>query len=314
MTSSVSYSCETADDVGPAAGGWEGDRPAAAVTEPARVLAEVVRTVPYCSASSYYEYFGDAPAHPRFGASCAWQSFEVGRRLGSTPGGTVRYHVDGRHVAAVVHGPDGLEVLDPYLMHLEPVRLRLADIRPDGSVVTSVPALPRRTDADGITRPGRVRAVWLPQRGRLRLEYGRFSPSRGHHFVSRFFDLATDQELRVVPPPADVVRPLLLHPEQNNVSIRVVDPIDDQVRELLYPLPPSGAVARVRADRLHTRDNQGALSPAGTPGYRRTLRGIAGALHIDVAELVDFVLGGAEIYRRVAPADLPRPAYRLVDE
>ncbi len=298
MSTSVSYDPDTSDTS----------------DAPGRVLADVVRTVPYSSASQYYEYFGNAPADPRFGASCAWQSFEVGRRLTGCDGTAVRYHVDGRHVAAVLHRPDGLDVLDPYLMHLRPLQLRLLDCRPDGTVVSTVPALPMRTDADGTTRPGRVRAVWLPRQHRLRLEYGRFSPTRGHHFVSRFFSLATDRELRMVPPPADVIRPLLLHPEQNNVSVRVVDPDDDQVREILYPLTAPGALTAIRPDLLHARDNQGTLAPADSAAFRRSVGGIARALRTDVADLVEFVLGAAEIYRRVAPTDLVLPPYKLVHE
>jgi len=278
------------------------------------VLAEVVHTVPYSSASQFYEYFGDTPADTRYGKSCAWQSFEVGRRLAAVGGPTVRYHVDGRHVAAVVHSDEGLDVLDPYLMHLEPVRLRHADARPDGSVVAAVPALPIRLDADGSPRPGRVRASWLPRRNRLKLEYLRFSPTRGHHVVSRFFTLPTDRELRVVPPPADVIRPLLVHPEQNNISVRVVDPQDGQVREVIYPLGQVGPRAPVDADRLCARDNQGAVIRHGHPDFTDTVGAIAHSLGVVPAEVLGFVLGGARIHRQVSPGELELAEYQLVNE
>lgn len=278
----------------------------------ARVLADVVHTVPYSSASQFYEYFGDAPADQRYGVSCAWQSFAVGQRLSGLGAWPIRYHVDGRHVAAVVHSDEGLVVLDPYLLHLDPIRLNRAECDADGSVSASVPALPVRVDAAGVTHAGRVRAVWLQDRERLRLEYSRFSPTRGHYVVSRFFTLPTDTELRLVPPPADVIRPLLLHPEQNNVSIRVVDPVDNQLREVIYPLT-TGEVT-VRADGLISRDNQGAVRAAGSREFDRTLSALAAVLNVPGTDVCEFVLGAARIYRDVAPFDLTLPAYQAVDE
>ncbi len=278
-------------------------------------LTQVLHEVPYSSASQFYEYFGDAPADPRYGKSCAWQSFAVGARLVTLGGPVVRYHVDGRHVAAVAHSADGLVVLDPYLLHLEPLRLSLDDRRPDGSVVATSPALPVRVDSSGTPRPGQVRATWIPHRDRLKLEYRRFSPARGHHTVSRFFTLPTNSELRLVPPPAEVIRPLLVHPEQNNISVRVVDPADHHVREIIYPLgDPDAGSHPVSASRLCARDNQGALVRHGRPAFAVTVGAIARTLGASPADVLDFVLGGAEIHRRVAPADLQLSDYNLVDE
>ena len=279
-----------------------------------QVLAAVVDEVPYSSTSQFHEYFGEMPVPASYGVSCAFQSFEVGRRLAASGGPAVSYLVDGRHVAAVVRREDGLDVLDPYLMHREPLRLRTADARPGGSVVATVPALPMRRAADGTLRPGRVRAVWNPGRGRLRLEYTRFKPSTDGYAVSRVFTLDTEKELRVVPPPADVVRPLLLHPEQNNLSIRVVDPETLAVREIVFPLTGE---ARRRAPSKHgllVRDNQGAVRAFGEPGFDVVLGDLARSLGSPPVDVVDFVLGGARIHRRVAPPDLELPDYLAVDE
>jgi hypothetical protein len=271
------------------------------------VLRDVIFDVPYTSVSQFYEYFGDAPAPSAFGASCAFQSFEVGRRLAEAGGPAVRYLVDGRHVAAVVVSEDGLEVLDPYLLHLEPLRLPLDHARPDGTVVASASALPFRQDALGRRQPGRVRAVWRPARGRITLEYTRFSPRRQHHVVSRFFTLATDRALREAPPPADVVRPLLLHPEQNNLGLRVADRGDGALREVVHPLtgPGQGLVAR---------DNEGTLFRSGDRGFTGVLAAVAQTLQLPPEDVVDHLLGGVALHRRVAPPDLDLPPYSLEDE
>ncbi|GAB1640678.1 hypothetical protein [Krasilnikovia sp. MM14-A1259] len=273
-------------------------------------LADVIFDVPYCSVSQYYEYYGDAPAPSVYGLSCVWQTFEVGRRLEESGLGPVRYLVDGRHVAAVTTTADGMDVYDPYLLHLEPLRLRRADAGPNGTVTAVQEAAPLRTTAQGGSAPGRVRAVWTPERNRLRLEYTRFSPRRGHHVVSRMFTFATDRVLGAVPPPAEVVRPLLLHPEQNNLSVRVVDR-DLGMHELVYPLAGG---APVRAQDLLTRDNDGRWARHGRRDFDAVLGAMAGTLAVSTRELVDFVLGGVDIYRRVAPADLDIAAYSLEDE
>ncbi len=280
----------------------------------ARVLAAVVVEVPYSSASQFHEYFGETPVPAAYGVSCAFQSFEVGRRLAAAGGPQVAYLVDGRHVAAVVRRDDGLEVLDPYLMHREPIRLRLADARPGGTVAATVPALPVRRAADGTPRPARVRAVWSPARGRLRLEYIRFKPASGGYAVSRLFTLDTEKELHVVPPPADVVRPILLHPEQNNLSIRAVDPQTLDVREVVYPLTAQPDGRPPARGGLVARDNQGAVSRPGGSRFDGTLQQLARSVGSTPQDVVEFVLAGVRIHRRVAPPGLELPDYSAVDE
>lgn len=275
-------------------------------------LAGVVDDLPYSSTSQFHEYFGESPVPAAYGVSCAFQSFEAGRRLASLGGPEVAYLVDGRHVAAVVRRDDGLDVLDPYLMHREPLRLRLEDAGPNGSVVAAVPALPVRLAADGTPRPSRVRATWNPRRGRLRLEYIRFKPAQDRYAVSRLFTLDTERELRVVPPPADVVRPLLLHPEQNNLSIRAVD--GAEVREVVYPLTGPRAQGAPSERGLLVRDNQGAVTWAGEAGFDDSLAALARSIGSTVYDVVQVVLTGARIHRRVAPPDLDLPAYQAVDE
>ncbi|PZT69548.1 hypothetical protein DN402_23730 [Streptomyces sp. SW4] len=120
------------------------------------VLDEVLVGVPYNSASQFHEYFGTKAAPPRLGMSCAWQSFTAGRMVRERSGITADYLIDGRHVAAVYRSDDGLVILDPYLLHGEPLRLdRGAAV--DGTVRTTVDAYPFRVKADGTPAPSRVR-------------------------------------------------------------------------------------------------------------------------------------------------------------
>ncbi|MEV5592923.1 hypothetical protein [Streptomyces sp. NPDC052496] len=277
------------------------------------VLDEVLVGVPYNSASQFHEYFGTRAAPPRFGLSCAWQSFAAGRMVAERTGVTAEYLIDGRHVAAVYRGPDHVVVLDPYLLHSEPLRLDRSAAA-DGAVRVVVDAYPYRVRADGTPAPGRVRATWTLDDDVIRLDYLRFSPRRGHNVASRSFVMRPGSRLETVPPPADWVRPLLVHPEQHSVSVRVLHPGTRQLAELILPL--AGRPAGIAEDRslLITKDNQGAVAAYGEAGFEQNLDVVADAVAAPRDDVIAFLLEAAAIHRAAAPAGLDLAPYSLEDE
>ncbi|MFC4563767.1 hypothetical protein ACFO4E_18055 [Nocardiopsis mangrovi] len=283
----------------------------------AGALEQVLVEVPYNSAAQFHEYFGGGALPPRLGASCAFQSFEVGRLVADAGGAPAHFLADGRHVAAVYFegaGETRITVLDPYLLHRVPLLLDRADAV-DGVVRVVADAFPLRVRADGSPAPSRVRATWWPDRDEIVLEYVRFSPRRGHNAVSRAFTLRRDSALGTVPPPAEEVRPLLTHPEQNNVSIRVVHPGDLRLREVVFPLTGRPGAAAPSAGGLLTKDDQGVVSRPGAPGFDTDLALVAEAVGEAPSGVVDMLLDAAAIHARVAPADGPAmPEYAAVDE
>lgn len=277
------------------------------------VLDEVLVGIPYNSASQFHEYFGTRAAPPRFGLSCAWQSFAAGRMVAERSGITAEYLIDGRHVAAVYRRDDHIVVLDPYLLHAEPLRLdRAAAV--DGVVRVTVDAYPYRVREDGTPAPGRVRATWTLDDDALRLDYLRFSPRRGHNVASRAFVLRPQSRLATVPPPADWVRPLLVHAEQHSVSVRVVHPVTRHMAELILPL--AGRPAGVAEDRtlMITKDNQGAVAAHGDARFQRDLEVVADAVSAPQDDVVAFLLEAAAIHRAAAPAGLTLAPYSMEDE
>ncbi|MFJ2741491.1 hypothetical protein ACIO3O_17705 [Streptomyces sp. NPDC087440] len=277
------------------------------------VLDEVLVGIPYNSASQFHEYFGTRAAPPRFGLSCAWQSFAAGRMVAERTGVTAEYLIDGRHVAAVYRGHDGVVILDPYLLHGEPLRLdRSAAV--DGVVRVVVDAYPYRVRANGSTAPGRARATWTLDDDVIRLDYLRFSPRRGHNVASRSFTMRPESQLATVPPPADWIRPLLVHPEQHSVSVRVLHPATRQMAELILPL--AGKPAGIAEDRalLITKDNQGAVATHGQAHFQRDLEVVADAVSAPQDEVIAFLLEAAAIHRAAAPAELNLAPYSLEDE
>ncbi|MEU7582080.1 hypothetical protein AB0B50_31345 [Streptomyces sp. NPDC041068] len=275
------------------------------------VLADLLTSYPYNSASQLHEYFGDGPLPTSYGASCAWQSFEAGRLVAEHSGVEAEFRIDGRHVAALYRDTDGITVLDPYLLHRLPLRLERADAV-DGAVSLTADAYPLRSRADGTPVPSKVRVRWRLDDDSVSLSYVRFSPRRGHNIVSRSFVMRPEQVLAQTPPPPHTVRPQLLHPEQHSVSVRVVHPGTQQLAELVLPL--AGRKLRLDTRSMISKDNQGAVSRQGSRGFDRNREMVADAVGVPPQDVEGVLLKAAALHHMASPADLELAAYSLEDE
>ncbi|GLW27612.1 hypothetical protein [Actinoplanes regularis] len=274
---------------------------------------DVLFDVPYSSAAPFHEYYGDGPPPSRLGMGCGWQSFEVARRVRERTGVKATLLFSGRHIVAVYPGADDLVVLDPYLLHRLPVVLRRADAA-DGVVTATEDAFPFRTTASGEPRPSKLRLRWTPTSGGMHSEYSRYSPRLDRYVTFRAFTFRPGSRLPAFPPPRGLVLRLLLHAEQNNVSIRSIDRDSGRMRELVLPFTGRPRDQLVDERFLITKDNQGAVSHAGTDGFQRDLTEICASVAGSPEELVGYLLGAAEIYAAKAPEDLEVPEYSLEDE
>ncbi|MFF8288529.1 hypothetical protein ACF068_04745 [Streptomyces sp. NPDC016309] len=276
------------------------------------VHTQVLTQVPYNSAAQYHLHYGTGSSPERFGTACAWQTFTAGERVARRTGAVAEYRVGGRHVCALYDDGDTLTVLDPYLMHRAPLRLSRADAV-DGTVRAEAEAYPLRRRPDGSPAPSSLRAAWNPGDGVLRLRYLRYSPRLDDTVTHRAYTMRPGDTVRELPVPAPLVRELLLHPEQNNLSLRAVHPGDDGLTEIALPFSgrPRGALADPRA--LIGRDNQGAVSTWGTAAFARELERVAEAVRAGTDEVVDHLLEAAALYDKAAPAALTVPAYSLED-
>ncbi|MFG3259805.1 hypothetical protein [Streptomyces sp. NPDC048172] len=280
---------------------------------PARVLADVQFEIPYSSAASYHEYYGSGAPPWRLGRGCGWQTFEVARRIARHHGVRPTFLYAGGHAPAMYFEDGGLTLLDPYLPHLAPLRLRRADAV-DGTVSAAVDAYPLRTRADGSAAPSRLAATWWLRDGVLLLEYARYSPRRAATVTHRAFTFHLGTELPFFPVPGGFARRMLLEPMQNNLSLRALHPGDRCLRELVLPF-----TGRPRAELrdpafLMTKNNQGQVSRRGTPGYDEDLAGLADAVRATPEEVTAFVTDAAAIYDRVVPHTQEWPAYSVEDE
>ncbi|MFJ6793262.1 hypothetical protein [Streptomyces sp. NPDC091268] len=289
---------------------------APAIRPDARVLqdtlTEVLAQVPYNSAAQYHLHYGAGSSPQRFGTACAWQTFDAGERVARRTGAEPEYRVGGRHVCALYDDGETLSVLDPYLLHRTPLRLsRAAAV--DGTVRAESEAYPLRRRADGSPAPSLLRAQWRPTDGVLRLRYLRHSPRLGEYVMHRAYTMRPGDTVPELPVPAPLVRALLLHPEQNNLSVRAVHPGDDGLTEVALPFSgrPRGALADSGA--LIARDNQGVVSRWGSTAFAAELARLAEALRADRNEVVEHLLGAAALYDAAAPTGLAVPDYSLED-
>jgi hypothetical protein len=275
-------------------------------------LHQTLVDVPYNSAQQFLEHFGGQQVDVRLGVSCVHQTVHSAELVQRKTGVSATLLRDGRHVAAYYREGDCLAVLDPYLLPNTPLLLDARDAQ-DGQAVVSVDAYPIRQSQDnpGGTEPSRLRATWHIEAHTLQLDYLRYSPRRGHRYLHRSFGFNLGQHA-VYPTPKATLSEVLLHPEQNNLSVRVLHPTHRTLSEVIYPLAclPEG----VKASSLVSKNNQGQVSRFGEPGFNEDIAAVADALGQPRAVIEALLLQAAEVYRSVAPADRALAAYSLENE
>jgi hypothetical protein len=279
----------------------------------ADALDEVQFRVPYSSAASYHEYYGAGAPPWRLGRGCGWQTFEVARLVEERCGPRSTQLYAGGHSPAMYFGDGEITILDPYLPHLAPLRLRRADAE-SGTVRAGTDAYPLRVRADGTPAPSRLSATWWLADGVLLLEYARYSPRRAAMVTHRAFTFHLSTELPAFPVPTGFARRLLLEPMQNNLSIRALHREERRIGELVLPFTGRLRTQLVEAGFLIAKDNQGRVSRAGTAEFTAVLDLVADAVNGTPAEVTAYLMDAAAIYDKVVPPGQDWPEYSVEDE
>ncbi len=274
-------------------------------------LADVVAGVPYNSGTQLLEYFAGRRFAPNVGMSCAFQSFHVAERVVALGGPTAVFLRDGRHVAASYRTDDEMVVLDPYLLH--PVPLRVPLHAHPGSR-TAVDAYPWRSKSDGSSAPSRLEGSWDQDAQVLRLNYVRYSPTRGHNVLSRSFALPASSAFTDYPSPPAVVRERLLDPEQHSVSVRVVQAGEGLMSEAVLPLRGIGTDNPAVPHQIVTKDNAGSVARPGTHAYQQAMAEVSDVTGMSTPDLVTLLLDAGRTYASAAPVGRDLPVYSLADE
>lgn len=193
---------------------------------------ELTRTVyefPYSSCTPLLRAFASESLDPRFGDVCVQQLFRTTDQIFRRTGVEFTFLRDGRHLTGVTEIGDYLLVLDPYLSHIIPIVIPLEGEGPVQTV--KVPAAPRVEDRNGRTHLSFVHTKLDSNTGDLSISQVKWSSRTDEFRVSRSF---RTNRTRIVDRALTEIdyRPLLFHPEQNNLSVRVVDPVTAQYLEV----------------------------------------------------------------------------------
>ncbi|MCG8673527.1 MAG: hypothetical protein MI867_29335 [Pseudomonadales bacterium] len=280
-----------------------------------RELKNFLVEVPYNSISQFYKAFNKQETDKRFGVSCVWQSYELGRRLTEKGICDVSYYVDGRHIALVCSTDEEEYLIDPYLLHTTPIEIyRRFDLDTDNPITRESYAYPYRKTGKSKYKPAKVVTKYYPSSNEISLTYKRFSPSKEHYVPSRLFRLKLDNEFSTTPPDVNDFRHLLHHGEQNNLSIRIVHRKDYRMYELIYPVALHHRQP-ISENNLIARDNNGRmLRNDNSEAYAHLVRKLSDSIQCSSEELISFVLGGVEIYEEHAPDLIKHANFYIKDE
>ena len=276
-------------------------------------LEQSLEGMPYNSATEYHTSFGDEAPDNRLGAACVYQTLDAAHRaveMGAPPPVFLR---DERHVAAVFNVEGDIIVLDPYLLHRDPIRFPTDEIR-EGLSTVEITAAPVRIDANGVAREAKIVARYKATRyGRvIRLSYSKYSPTKLFYSMSRHFSLRSDS----IFDPAyftDDMRGMLTHPEQTSVSVRAVLPGLTTTVEAIIPLHGFAERAFASSD-IWLRTNDGVIFPNGEPMSDRVWGDLEVSLGVDRDLIGRHLVEAAHIYKRVADPERPVAPYSLVSE
>lgn len=227
---------------------------------------------PYCSATSFYRLSGaELDFSEKFGSDCVWQSARLKKRL--TEAGVRCKYIDdvivGRHRSLLCDMDGYLYYVSPYLMLDYPVFIG-SHKDANATIATSYPYVGNSPSPVDIS-----------------LEEGMLSVVKRWNVTGRVdsyrFDLnkTTNDELTSF----EYIR-RLIHPEQNNLSMRI---IDKQEKEVLHYIVPLSNIACA-----FTLSSKG-MARNGTTQYKVVLGRIASLLEATQDEIEDYVIGAVMI-------------------
>lgn len=221
---------------------------------------------PYCSATAYYVLNGILPPD-NFGTDCAGQAKRLRQELHDVDvfAKYIDDTVSGRHRSLVCWHDGQCYYMTPYLMHRTPININ--------SVPLVVPAFPCAQDSCSkifiSTQDATldVRKVWL---GQPRIDRFVFDLTRAN------FDELTNDEYTA----------RIIHPEQNTISIRVIDFCNNETLHYL--------IHTSNTDRSYTISAQG-ISPKSAGEYGRILKKIAELIDSSPSEIQDYIFGAYKL-------------------
>jgi hypothetical protein len=276
-------------------------------------LESVLREVPYNSATQYVHWHEGTDPDPRHGVACILQTLYAAERATSLGAPQGRILQDLRHIAAVFETGGEVVVLDPYLLHLTPIRFPAEEVRRGYSSVEA-DAAPVRLDARGGAHPARLAAVYRSSGDgyRIRLSYSKYSVAKGSYFLSRHFTLRSENPFVYGDFVADMGA-LLTHPEQNSVSIRALVAGTAVTAEAIIPLQ-GFAEREFSAADIWLRSGQGVASRDGADAHAVAVwADLERTTGLERSAIGEHLVSAARVYRKIADHRTGLKDYTLQD-
>ncbi|MET9217252.1 hypothetical protein ACIOC1_16825 [Streptomyces sp. NPDC088197] len=276
-------------------------------------LESVLRTVPYNSGTEYLHWYHKSAPDPRHGLACIYQTLYVAERATALGAPEAKILQDLRHIAAVFETGGDVVVLDPYLLHLTPIRFPAREVAAGHSSV-EVDAAPVRLDARGGRHPGRLAAVYRSSDHgyRIRLSYSKYSVEKDTYILSRHFTLRSENEFVYADFSSDMLG-LLTHPEQNSVSIRALVAGAEVTAEAIIPLK-GFADREFSAADIWLRSGQGVASRNGDGAHASAVwADLERSTGLGRADIEEHLVSAAQVYQKIADHRTDLPGYSLQD-
>lgn len=260
--------------------------------------------VPYNSISQLYLYLKKEEVPLNYGLPCALQLNELVTRL-SNAGFSYTGYIDLRH-ATIVVPINGKEYLfDPYLLHSEPVCLTSLE----DDKYYHFKAFPYRKDKEARTVPSQFRIQICREKGTMNTRYAQFQVKDDKFLQIRRFRFDKDRTIMKLPSPSELV-PHFFHPEQTTLSFRVLCKSDSKLYQIIYPICWYFRSGMHSPLNILIKLNDGETITSSATEYKFFLQKIADNLGLTKKDIIDFIMGGVDIYEKHAPEHIEFHNYK----
>jgi len=261
----------------------------------ADIYTSVLNDSVYSSITAVYKVAKKEPVR-MLGINCIGQAEMLRNALLSAGFKKTYYLKDYRHHAVLLIQENRAYYLDPYLMIVNPVGLsKLNKEKNKKSVFSSYPAFTGSPDIySDLT-------VKIKTTG-LEVAKYRYFPFLKTNLLTYHYRFNLDDRLSARPAEDDPK--IAFDPEQNNLSVRTLDLKRKELLQIIYPIRETHAQSIVDKNYLFIRTNSGQDISYADASFRPLLTTMCQKLNCTENDLIDFVLGGTEIYSQLVPKDI----------
>lgn len=203
-----------------------------------------------------------------------------------------------RHHALILKNNNEVYLLDPYLLHKEPINLtKILDSKQKKEKFEAYPLI---TTPSGEIKPSYL-TVRCQDPNIFSVEKGRYNCDLAKYQVTKFsFNIQNAvRNLGRLD-----MKKLLYDPEQTSLSIRFLDKANMTLTHLVYPINKAFPDKIIDKKLLFVKTNEGKIFNYNDKNFDENLEKMSNQLECTTESLIDFMIQGVKDYFREAPAQL----------